>query len=494
MAPRRAAAPVLLALDQGSSSSRALAFDRRGGVLARAQRPVRRFYPRPGWSEHDASELWRTTRGALAEALERLGPRADVLGVGLACQRSTVVLWDAKTGEPAARAPSWQDGRAAELAASLQEHQARAHDVTGLYLTPYYSAPKIRWLLERDRSVRRLLDAGRLRVGPVASYLVWKLTGGEVFAADPSTAQRMMLLDLRTMDWDPFLLKLFGVPREVLPALRPSAGDWGEARLGGRRLPLRAVVGDQQAAALGLGARAAGDAVANYGTGAFFLLNTGSRQRRIPGLLTSVGWSARGRGACFLQEGTVHAAGAAFDWLRDPMRLLGKGADLERVFRASKERVLALPAIGGLGAPRWDYQTRTAFFGLSSRTTPADLARGVGESVAFLISDIVEAMRAGGLSARSARVAGGLSRVGSLMQFQADLLEVPLLRCAEAEATAIGAAALAAEGAGVRWDCAPRVDRRFKPRMKPAEAARLRRCWRAFVDAQARLSRALAAA
>jgi glycerol kinase len=425
--------------------------------------------------------------------LARLGPRADVIGLGVAAQRSTVVFWDAETGKPAARAPSWQDGRAVSAVSGLQAHQARAHETTGLYLTPYYSAPKIRWFLDNVPAVRVLREAGRLRVGPVSTWLVWRLTKGRVFAADPSTAQRMMLLDLRTLDWDPFLLELFGIPREILPEIRPSAGDWGEARRGKRALNILAVIGDQQAAALGLGARDEGQAVANYGTGAFFLLNTGARQHRIPGLLTSVGWSAKGKPPCFLQEGTVHAAGASFDWLRGSLKVLGKGEDLDRVCRASKERVFALSAIGGLGAPRWDYTTKTAFFGLSSRTTPADLARGVVEGVGFLISDIVAAMRAGGLSPRAARVSGGLSRVEYLMQFQADLLQLPLERCAEAEATALGAAQLAADAAGAAWKTpAPRIDKRFMPKMKEPESAALRGGWAKFVSAQARLSRELA--
>ena len=486
--------PVVLALDQGSSSSRALAVDQRGRVLARAQHKVRSFHPKPGWSEHDALELARTTERALEEVLAALGPGREPVCAGIACQRSTLVFWDADTGKPAARAPSWQDGRAAEVAAALQAHRGRAHESTGLYLTPYYSAPKLRWFLDHDARVKALLEKGRLRVGPVATYLVWRLTGGRVFAADPTTAQRTMLLSLRTLDWDPFLLELFGVPRAILPEVRPSAGDWGFFEREGRRVRLSAVIGDQQAAALGMGAREEGDAVANYGTGAFFLLNTGERQPRIPGLLTSVGWSAAGRPARFLQEGTVHAAGASLDWLRGPLGLLGKEDDVDRVCRASKERVLALSAIGGLGAPRWDYTTKTAFFGLSSRTTRADLTRAVVEGVAFLVADIAAAMRAGGLAPKSARVSGGLSRVSHLMQFQADLLGVPLSRCAEAEATALGAARLAAEGAGLSWSApAPRVDKTFSPRMERAQAQRLLCDWGRFVDAQAKLSRELAA-
>lgn len=484
---------MVLALDQGSSSSRALALDAAGRVLASAQRPVKTHHPRAGWFEHDALELATTLERSLDQVLRAL-PRGAELEAGLACQRSTVVFWDAKTGKPAARAPSWQDGRAASVVEPLQDRQAWAHERTGLYLTPYYSAPKIRWFLENVPAVRRLADAGTLRIGPVSTWLVWRLTGGAVFAADPTTAQRTMLFDLRALDWDPELLSLFGVPRAALPEIRPSAGDWGVFERQGRRVRLLAALGDQQAAAFALGAAEPGSSVANYGTGAFFLHNTGTEQKRIPGLLTSVAWSIEGRSAHFLQEGTVHAAGTSFDWLRDNLGLLDDNARIDALCRASTERVWALPAIGGLGAPRWDYRTKTAFFGLSSRTKPADLVRGVCEGLAFLIGDIVDAMRAGGARPAAARVSGGLSRSAHLMQFQADILGLPLSRCEGGQATAFGAAALAAERAGRPWAgrlAAPRVDKVFEPRLPREEAAALAASWRAFVEAQAALSRRL---
>ena len=487
--------PLVLALDQGSGSSRAIAFDDRGRVAAEARRAVRTFHPRDGFIEHDALELARSMERAVDETLAKLPKSAEVVGAGLACQRSTIVFWDKKTGKPAARAPSWQDGRAAAVVAGMQDHQARAHERTGLYLTPYYSAPKIRWFLDQVPAVRRLADAGRLLVGPVSTWLVWRFTRGEVFAADPTTAQRTMLLNLETLDWDDAMLSLFGLTREFLPAIRPSAGDWGSFSRGGRKIRLLAALGDQQAAALGLGGRAEGSSVANYGTGAFFLHNTGAQPRRIPGLLTSVGWNGEGRPAVYLQEGTVHAAGTSFDWLRDNFGLLKGAGELDALMRASTHRVWALPAIGGLGAPRWDYRTKTAFFGLTSQTGRAELARGVAEGLAFLVGDIVAAMRAGGAAPKSARVSGGLSRVPALMQFQADLLGIPLSRCADGEATALGAAFLAAEAAGAPWAARlaePRVDKVFTPRLSPSEAAALQARWRAFVDAQVRLSRELA--
>lgn len=483
---------VVIALDQGSSTSRALAIDSRGRVAARAQFPVRTWYPKSGWVEHDALDIARSQERALDAVLAKLPRGADILGIAVASQRSTVVFWDRKTGKPAARVPSWQDGRGAPVVAPLQARQADAHVRTGLYLTPYYSAPKIKWFLDNEPAVRRLAEEGRLLAAPVATFLVWRLTRGEVFAADPSLAQRMMLFNLRAMDWDPEMLSLFGVPRAVLPNVFSSAGEWGSVCRDGRKIPILACLGDQQAATIGLGGTAEGSAVANYGTGAFFLYNTGAEQHRVPGLLTSVGWKLRDRPPVFLQEGTVHAAGASFDWLRQNLGLLKGNGDIERLCRASKNRVLVLPAIGGLGAPRWDYITKTVFFGMTTQTRAADLVRGTAEGIAFEIADIVAALRAAGLKPGAVKASGGLSRVSYLLQFQADLLGADIERCGEAEVTALGAASLAAEAAGAPWAGRLRQGRGarlFKPAIPEAQAQALLAEWGAFVKAQAALSR-----
>ena len=481
---------VVIALDQGSSSSRALAIDSRGKVVARAQFPIKTFYPEMGCIQHDPLDIARTAERALDQVLRRLPRSTEVLGVGLACQRSTIVFWDKETGKPTRSAPSWQDGRAAAIVAPMQDRQADVHDRTGLYLTPYYSAPKIRWFLENDLETRRLFEKGRLLVGPVSSFLIWRLTQGEVFAVDPTMAQRMMLFNIRSLDWDASLLELFSVDRGTLPKIVASAGSLGMIERQGRKIPLLAAIGDQQAANYSLGAEE-GAAVANYGTGAFFILNTGARQHRIPGLLTSVAWKFDGKEPVFMQEGTVHAAGTSFDWLRDNLGLLRPGQDIDALCRASTQRVLALQAIGGLGAPRWDYTTKTVFFGMNSQTKPADLVRGVAEGVAFLIGDIFTALESGSLKPSAVLASGGLSRISHLMQFQADLLGVEIRRCKEPETTAMGAAALAASAAGVPWAARLRgakFDRVFKPAISADKSARLRSGWKSFVDAQALLS------
>lgn len=485
---------LVVALDQGSSSTRALAINEKGKVIERAQVGVATKRPKAGWFEHDPAALAGGAARVLEEALAPLA-RQDVAGVGVAAQRSTIVLWDAKSGKPLCPAFSWQDGRAAAVVAPLQDRQKDAHRITGLYLTPFYSAPKIRWALDNVPAVRRALDAGTLRAGPISTWLIWKLTRGEVFVCDPSMAQRTMLLDLETLDWSAPMLALFGIPREILPSLCSSAGEVGLVKVGHRTLAILASVGDQQAAALGLGGGEPGASVLNHGTGAFFLYNAGTSARRIPGLLTSVGWRVDGRKPMYLVEGTVHAAGTSFEWLRENLGVLEKGQDVDRLCRASEHRLFALMAIGGLGAPRWDYRTPTAFYGLNSRTKPADLVRGVTEGVGFLISDVVAAMRAGGLSPSLARASGGLSRVDHLLQFEADVTRLTIDRAEEAEATAFGAASLAADAAGdAAWAARlrrPKLGKTFTPEMDAGEAAALTGSWRRFVDAQAALAKTI---
>lgn len=485
---------AVVALDQGSSSSRALAFDPRGRVLARAQRPVRARYPGPGRVEHDALELARTLESALDAVLASLPRSAEVCSIGLSCQRSTVVLWDAETGKPVMAAPSWQDARAAAWLAPLAADRAlqeKVHSKTGLYLNPYYSAPKVRMLLEESPQARRLAASGRLRIGPVSTWVLWRLSGGKVFRADPTMAQRTLLYNLASADWDPELLALFGVPRSCLPELGPSTGPLASFTRGGRALRVTAVLGDQQAAAMGQGADAPGDGVLNYGTGAFFLLHTAERLARVPGLLTSAAWQKDGEACRYFLEGTVHAAGTSLEWLRTNLGLLDDPRKADAACRRSKRRVLALPAIGGLGAPHWDYRTPTVFWGLGQDASKADLVRGVVEGLAFLIADGVAAARRSGHVPAGLKAGGGLAGLDYLVQFQADVLQAPIARLAEREATALGAAALAAEAAGRPWHGALRAQKAgkvFKPRMTAEEAGRLHGAWSRFLAAQQALA------
>lgn len=483
--------PAVIALDQGSSSSRALLFDAQGRVTARFARPVAARYPAPGRVEHDALELARTLESALDAALARV-PRGGEAVVGLSCQRSTVVVWDADSGAPLAAAPSWQDSRAARAVAPLAGDlalQAKVHAKTGLYLNPYYSAPKLRVLLEEVPAVRRAADAGTLRAGPVATWALWRLTGGKAFKADPTTAQRMLLWDMEKDAWDDDLLSLFEVPRACLPELVPTAGDWCSFERKGRLVRVWAVVGDQQAAARGQGAVDAGQAVLNYGTGAFFLLNTGRTPARVPGLLASAAWQTPAGGPRWFLEGTVHAAGTSLQWLKENLGVLGDPKKADAACRRAAGGVLALPAIGGLGAPHWDYRTPAVFWGLTAKSTKDDLVRGVVEGLASLVADGVEAARAAGHDAGEFLAGGGLARLDHLLAFQADALQRPVARLEESEATALGAAALAAEAAGLGWRAPKRaVDRVFAPRLSAADAEKQRGRWRAFVAAQKELA------
>ncbi|MDE2142758.1 MAG: glycerol kinase, partial [Elusimicrobia bacterium] len=425
---------VLLALDQGSSSSRAVLFDLNGDVVAMASRPVKTRRPKAGWADHDPKELASTLEAAMDAVLSKLGPKDQVLAAGLAVQRSTIVFCERQTFKPVAPAPSWMDGRAAEFVAGLQDRQGEVHGLSGLYATPYYSAPKIRWFLDREPKVRALADAGKLLCAPVSTFIAARLTKGAVVAADPTCAQRTLLMNLDTMSWDPGLLALFGLSAEILPSIRPSGGDWGVIERKGRKIPLLATVGDQQSAAIGLGASNEGEAVANYGTGAFLLRHTGQTPERAPGLLASCAATVGGLRGYYL-EGTVHAAGTSFEWLRDNLGLMDDVKAIDQAFKSSKRRVLMLPAIGGLGAPRWDYKTKTAFFGLDSQTTKQDLVRATAEGLCMLLSDAAAVMAASGAEVTRARVAGGLSRSDAMMAFQADALGATLERRKEVEAT-----------------------------------------------------------
>ncbi len=482
---------LIVALDQGSSSSRAILFDLKGRIITQVSRPVKIRRRRAGWVEHDPKELASSLESALDGVLAKTVSRDRILGAGMAVQRSTIVFCDKKDFRAISSAPSWMDGRATEIVAPLQERQNEIHRLTGLYATPYYSAPKIRWFLDNDAKVRALADTGRLLCLPVSSYLAARLTHGAVLAVDPTCAQRTLLMNLETMSWDAELLKLFDLNAELLPTIMPSAGDWGQIKRKGHQFPLLATVGDQQSAAVGLGARQEGATVINYGTGAFILRHTGTAVGHVAGLLSSCAPTSRDRRGYFL-EGTVHAAATSFDWLRDNFGAMGKVSTLDATIKRSRQHVLMLPAIGGLGAPRWDYRTKSAFFGMDAQTTKDDLVRATAEGLSMLVAGVAAAMAAGGFAIAGARVSGGLSRADALMALQADCLGLTLQRCRDIEATALGAAVLAAETAGIpntEAMTAARLEKSFSPKLDETNRRRRRSEWTAFVDATQRLSR-----
>ncbi len=442
---------LVLALDQGTTGSTALVIDAGGHVLGRGYRELPQYFPQPGWVEHDPEEIWRITLAAAREALgnSRVS-RRDITAIGITNQRETVILWDRRTGEPLHRAIVWQDRRTAERCRQLDP--AFIAERTGLVPDPYFSASKIEWLLEllgRPRNVA---------CGTVDSWLVHRLTRGRTHVTDPSNAARTMLYDIRTHAWDDELLALFGVPRDLLPEVRPSSGIFGlaDAEWFGHEIPIAGIAGDQQAALFGQGCFAPGSAKSTYGTGAFLLLNTGTeRVRSRNGLLTTIACDATGAPAYAL-EGSVFIAGAAVQWLRDGLGIIAQAKETEALARALPDDggVVFVPALSGMGAPHWESEARGAVFGLTRGTTRAHLARAALTAMAFATKEVLAAMESdSGLALADLKVDGGVTANDWLMQFQADVLGLPVRRPDLLESTALGAAGLAGLATGV-WKSA----------------------------------------
>ena len=473
-----------------------LVLDRRGRVRGRAYREFTQHFPRPGWVEHDPEEIWRVTLGVLRAACRRAGARGhDLAGIGITNQRETTVLWD-RRGRPVHRAIVWQDRRTAEHCEALRA--AGAEDLlrrkTGLVLDPYFSATKLHWLLGHVRRARERAANGDLRFGTVDSWLVWKLTGGAMHVTDPTNASRTLLYDIHEHRWDADLCRLFEVPEAVLPEVRPSSGVFGEttADVLGIPVPIAGIAGDQQSALFGQGCTAPGMAKNTYGTGCFLLLHTGQRPvASSHGLLTTVACDERG-GPAYALEGAVFVAGAVIQWLRDGLGLLARAAESEKHARSVEDSlgVYVVPAFVGLGAPYWDPEARGAVLGLTRGVTRAHLIRATLESLAFQTRDLMDAMAAdAGAPLSELRVDGGASANDFLMQFQADLLGVPVERPSLVETTAVGSAQLAGLAVGFwrsRQELAAtrRHDRRFRPRMAAERREALYRGWR---DAVARV-------
>jgi glycerol kinase len=451
--PRR----YLLALDQGTTSSRAIVFDFTGHPVAVAQREFPQHYPQPGWVEHEPEDIWTTQRECAAEALARAGATAtDLAGVGIANQRETTLLWDRRSGEPVHRAIVWQDRRTADECARLKAEgvEAWVAEKTGLRLDPYFSATKLAWLLDTVPGARAAAERGELAFGTVDTWLLWKLTGGRVHATDPSNASRTLLLNLHTGTWDEELLRLFRIPAAVLPELSDTAGDFGVIAEGfpAAGVSISALVGDQQAALFGQACLRPGMAKATYGTGTFLLLNTGGEPvRSRNSLLGTVAWRIGGK-TTYALEGAVFVAGAAVQWLRDELKLVSSAAELDALAASVPDAggAFLVPAFAGLGAPHWDPYARGAIVGLTRGVNRAHLCRAALEAIAFQTTELLAAMdRDAGCGLAELRVDGGVSRSAPLLQIQADLLGRPVVRPRVSETTALGAAALAGVGAGV---------------------------------------------
>jgi glycerol kinase len=447
----------ILALDQGTTSSRAIVFDHSGSVVASAQKEFRQIFPKPGWVEHDATEIWATQLYTATEALGKAGlTAADIAGIGITNQRETTVVWDRKTGEPVHHAIVWQDRR---TAAACDRLKARGlapmiRRKTGLVVDAYFSGTKLEWILRHVPGARAKAKAGELAFGTVDSWLVWNLTGGRVHVTDPSNASRTMLYDIDRLEWSDELGDLFGVPHRMLPEVRPSSGDFGVANAEwfGSPIPIRGVAGDQQAALYGQGCWESGEGKNTYGTGAFLLFNAGTqRPAGGGGLLTTIACGSRGE-AAYALEASIFIAGAAVQWLRDGLGIVGTAAETEAMARSlsSNDGVYFVPALVGMGAPHWEPAARGTIVGLTRGTTRAHLARAALEAMAYGTRDVVETMTTHGLGAPGRlRVDGGAAANDWLMQFQADQLSIPVERPDIVETTALGAAGLAGLAAGV---------------------------------------------
>jgi glycerol kinase len=480
--------PFIIALDQGTTSSRAIVFDHDGNVVSSAQREFRQIFPKPGWVEHDAVEIWACQSGVLAEVLAKAGTgAADIAAIGITNQRETTVIWERATGHPIAPAIVWQDRRTAPLCDQLREagHAALFARKTGLVLDAYFSGTKVKWLLDNVPGARAMAERGELAFGTIDTWLVWNLTGGRAHCTDPSNASRTLLFDIHAGAWDDQLLALLDVPRSLLPTIVPSSSICGHATIDGVDIPIAGIAGDQQAALFGQACLSAGLAKNTYGTGCFMLLNTGSQAvMSRNNLLTTVAWQRHGV-TDYALEGSVFMSGAVVQWLRDGLKIIRTSAEVEALASSVDDNggVYLVPAFAGLGAPHWDAYARGAIFGLTRGATGGHIARAALESIAFQSADVLSAMeKDAGMKLRELRVDGGAAANDLLMQFQADILGVPVVRPKVLETTALGAAYLAGLAVGYWGSDADivsnwQIDRRFEPSMPGDRVAQLRTGW-----------------
>lgn len=487
----------ILAIDQGTTSSRAIIFDARLNPVASAQKEFPQHFPASGWVEHDASDLWVSVAGVARAAVEKAGLHAgDIAAIGITNQRETTLIWDRKTGQPLHRAIVWQDRRTADLCEALKAegHEPMIAARTGLLLDPYFSGTKLKWLLDNVAGARARAEAGELAFGTVDSWLIWNLTGGRVHATDATNAARTLLYNIAENRWDAEICALLDIPMALLPEVRDCADDFGMTRadLFGREIPILGVAGDQQAATVGQACFQPGMLKSTYGTGCFALLNTGAE--RVPSsnrLLTTIAYRLDGR-TTYALEGSIFIAGAVVQWLRDGLKIIREAAETQPLAEAAdpSQELLLVPAFTGLGAPYWRPDCRGAIFGLTRNSGPAEFARAALESVGFQTRDLLEAMRADwpGAGDSVLRVDGGMVASDWTMQFLADILGAPVDRPRVTETTALGAGYLAGLRAGL---CPPpeefarnwALDRRFEPGMPAGQREARYKGWKKAVAA-----------
>lgn len=484
----------ILALDQGTTSSRAIVFDHSGAVVSMAQKEFTQYFPQSGWVEHDADEIWSTQIGVAAEAVTKAGLSTEqIAAIGITNQRETAVVWNRSTGRPIHHAIVWQDRRTAGFCDELkaQGKSALIQQKTGLVIDAYFSATKVRWILDHVPGARALAEQGELCFGTIDTWLLWKLTNGKVHATDVSNASRTMLCNIHTLEWDPELLELFGVPAAMLPQIRSSSEVYGHTEnvLTATRMPIAGIAGDQQAALFGQMCIEPGMVKNTYGTGCFMLMNTGTQAVASQNaLLTTVAWQIDGL-THYALEGSVFIAGAVVQWLRDGLQIIRSSAEVEALALEvdSTDGVYVVPAFAGLGAPHWNQQARGAITGISRGTRQAHIARAALESIAYQTMDVLEAMEAdSGIRIAELRVDGGATVNNFLMQFQCDVLDCRVVRPQVHETTALGAAYLAGLAVGYWQNLAEigqqwQADRSFSPTMSDAQRNELKKGWQKAV-------------
>ncbi len=483
----------VLALDQGTTSSRAILFDRDGTMRASAQQEFKQYYPQPGWVEHDPEEIWQSQRAVAKQALASAQARpADIAAIGITNQRETVVIWDRATGKPVHPAIVWQCRRTAPMCDNIKQDgfDKTLREKTGLVTDAYFSGTKIAWLLENVPGVRARAESGELACGTIDTWLIWKLSDGRVHATDVSNASRTLLFNINTLTWDDEILKYFRIPRSLLPEVKSSSEVLGETEIFGGRIPIASAIGDQQGSLFGHQCFARGSVKNTYGTGCFLLMNTG---REIPhsnsGLLATVGWRRNGA-TTYALEGSVFIAGAAIQWLRDEMQLVRDAAESEAMALAVQDTggVYFVPAFVGLGAPHWDAYARGTIVGITRGTNRNHVVRAALESIAYQTRAIVDAMaQDSGIRPAVLRVDGGAARNDFLCQFQADILGIPVERPASTESTALGAAYLAGLAVGFWKDEAElaaqlKIAKRFEPLMPATRRDELYACFERAVE------------
>ncbi len=487
---------MILALDQGTTSSRAILFDRQGTICRMAQKEFRQHYPQSGWVEHDPVEIWTSQIEVAKQVLDQAGLRAqDIAAIGITNQRETTVVWDRKTGQPIAPAIVWQDRRTASQCDQLRSSglAPEIQEKSGLVLDAYFSATKIQWILDHVQGARAKADAGQLACGTIDSWLIWNLTGGKTHVTDPSNASRTMLYNLESNTWDQTLLDIFAIPANMLPEIQPSSAILGEScqELFGGPIQIAGVAGDQQAALFGQNCTRHGMVKNTYGTGCFMLMHVGNRPRPSKHkLLSTVAWRVGKAPVEYALEGSVFIAGAAVQWLRDGLGIIQNSSEVEALAASVPDNggVYFVPALAGLGAPHWDAYARGSIQGITRGTTKGHLARAALEGIALQVADVVDTMRQdSGLSIEELRCDGGASVNNLLMQFQADMLQAPVVRPLVVETTALGAAFLAGLAVGYWKDLADvesiwQSDRVFHPQMDRVHVDRIRTQWKEAVE------------